>query len=202
MIKIYTAITGGYEQPRDDIEVYSEQIMVDHKKSSLFYKSITPDFDKYEYSIWMDGNTSLKVDPEYLIEKYLKNASIACLKHPERDCIYDEACVCQTLNLDQPDTIEDQMNRYRKDKYPENNGLSCTTYILRRHTGKVEEFNRLWWEEICKGSRRDQLSFDYALWKMEMKANWFEVDNFDSHKINPYFNYVNHYEIQRFSLSS
>jgi len=80
--------------------------------------------------------------------------------------------------------------------------LSCTTYILRRHTGKVEEFNRLWWEEICKGSRRDQLSFDYALWKMEMKANWFEVDNFDSHKINPYFNYVNHYEIQRFSLSS
>lgn len=138
MIKIYTAITGGYEQPRNDIEVYTEQIMSDPKKSSLFYKAITPDFDKYEYSIWMDGNTSLKVDPEYLIDKYLKNAS----------------------------------------------------------------FNRLWWEEICKGSRRDQLSFDYSLWKMEMKANWFEVDNFDSHKINPYFNYVKHNEIQRQSISS
>jgi len=83
-ILLYTAITGGYEQPREDIKVYSEEIMKDPKKSSLFYKSLTPDFDKYDYSIWMDGNTTLKVDPEYLIDKYLKNASIAVLRHPDR----------------------------------------------------------------------------------------------------------------------
>lgn len=191
-ILLYSAITGGYELPRDDIKVYTKEIMQDPKKSSLFYKALTPDFEKYDYSIWMDGNTELKVDPEYLIEKYLKNASIAVLRHPERDCIYEEAKVCQKLNLDQPEVIAKQMVRYIEEGYPKDNGLSCTTYILRRHTGKVAEFNRLWWAEICQGSRRDQLSFDYALWKLEMKPKWFDVYHYDSHKINDYFNYKEH----------
>ncbi len=196
MILTYTSITGDYEKPRNDITVYSEEIMKDQKKSSLFYKALTPDFDKYEYSLWMDGNTSLKVSPEYLIEKYLKNHDISCLQHPDRNCIYNEAKTCQTLNLDATDTIQNQMERYVKQNYPSNNGLSCTTYILRRHTQKIAEFNRIWWEEICRGSRRDQLSFDYALWKVGIKPRWFDVYHFDSHKINPYFNY-NPHEIQR-----
>jgi hypothetical protein len=191
-IKLYTAITGKYEQPRNDIEVYTEEIMQDAKKSSLFYKAITPDFEKYKYSIWMDGNTSLKVAPEYLIEKYLKDDDIACLRHSDRNCIYQEAETCQMLNLDLTDTIEKQIERYRAEGYPENNGLSCTTYILRRHTKKIAGFNRLWWEEICKGSRRDQLSFDYCLWKSGIKPKWFDVFHFDSHKINNYFNYIQH----------
>lgn len=192
MIKIYTAICGGYEKERDDIKVYSKEIMTDKKKSSLFYKALTPDFDRYEYSIWMDGNTSLKVDPEYLIEKYLKNDDIAVLRHPERDCIYQEARTCQSLKLDLPEAIASQMIRYIEDGYPKENGLSCTTYILRRHTKKIKEFNEKWWAEICKGSRRDQLSFDYALWKVGIKPKWFDVYHFDSHKINPYFNYSKH----------
>lgn len=194
-ILVYTSITGGYEQPRDDIEVYTKEIMQDPKKSSLFYKTITPDFEKYDYSIWMDGNTKLKVEPEYLIDKFLKDSSIACLKHPDRDCIYEEAKICQILNLDKEDIIEEQMNRYRDSGFPEHNGLSCTTYILRKHTNKVEEFNLLWWSEICKGSRRDQLSFDYCLWKKEIVPKWFDVYNHDMHKINPYFNYKKHNEI-------
>ena len=192
-ILVYTAITGGYESPREDIKVFTKEIMVDPKKSSLFYKALTPDFDEYDYSIWMDGNTKLKVPPEYLVGKYLKNASIAVLRHPDRDCIYDEAKTCLTLNLDSLDVIESQIRRYRKDGYPKDNGLSCTTYILRRHTGKVADFNRIWWEEICKGSRRDQLSFDYALWKAELKPKWFDMYHHDSHKINPYFDYKKHH---------
>ena len=192
-ILIYTSITGGYEQDRTDIKVFTKEIMQDPKKSSLFYKAITPDFDKYDYSIWIDGNTGLKVAPEYLIEKYLKNDDIACLRHPDRNCIYDEAKTCQTLKLDKPETITSQMVRYLEKGYPKDNGLSCTTYILRRHTEKIVEFNRLWWEEICKGSRRDQLSFDYALWKLGIKPKWFDVYHFDSHKKNPYFNYTNHH---------
>jgi len=190
--KLYTAITGGYEKERKDIEVYTNEIMQDPKKSSLFYKALTPDFEDYEYSIWMDGNTSLKVDPEYLIEKYLKNDDIAVLRHPDRDCTYMEAKTCQELNLDLSDTIENQMNRYKGYGFPKDNGLSCTTYILRRHTDKIREFNALWWSEICKGSRRDQLSFDYCLWKLGIKPRWFDTYHFDSHKINPYFNYKLH----------
>jgi hypothetical protein len=203
MIKVYTAITGGYEKDRKDIEVYIKEIMVDPKKSSLFYKSLTPDFDKYEYSIWMDGNTKLKVAPEYLIEKYLQNDYVAVLRHPDRNCIYDEAATCKTLNLDDLDTIEEQMIRYKERGYPENNGLSCTTYILRKHTPEIKRFNEKWWAEICEGSRRDQLSFDYCLWELGIKVKWFDVYHFDSHKINDYFDYTNHHnDISRFKISA
>ncbi len=29
----------------------------------------------------------------------------------------------------------------------------------------MKDFDRQWWQEICLGSRRDQLSLNYVLWK-------------------------------------
>jgi hypothetical protein len=191
-ILLYTAITGGYEKPRTDIRVETLDLFKDPVRSARMHKCLTPDFSDYDYSIWMDGNTTLKVDPEYLIEKYLQNAPIACLQHPERDCIYKEAKTCQMHNLDATGTIQSQMERYKKENYPQDNGLSATTYILRKHTKEIDTFNRLWWSEICMGSRRDQLSFDYALWKLGINVQWFNFRHYDSHKINPYFNYWKH----------
>ena len=33
-----------------------------------------------------------------------------------------------------------------------------------------------WWEELKYGSKRDQLSFDYAAWKTQLKFNYFNGD--------------------------
>ena len=192
-ILVYTAITGGYEKERSDILVMTDDLLKDPRRSARMHKCLTPDFERYEYSLWIDGNTSLKVPVEMLIERHLKDADIAVFKHPLRNCIYDEADACRTLGLDDDEVIMRQMLRYAREGYPTNNGLAATTYVLRRHTAKIEAFNSLWWAEICKGSRRDQLSFDYAAWKLNVKINHFsDKVYFDNFKHNDYFNYKEH----------
>ena len=61
------------------------------------------------------------------------------------------------------------MQRYTREGFPANYGLVDTAVLLRRHTPKVEEFCRLWWQQLQIGSRRDQLSFTYCAWKSGLK---------------------------------
>jgi predicted neuraminidase len=45
--------------------------------------------------------------------------------------------------------------------------------ILRRHCTAVKHFNELWWHEVHTGSRRDQLSFNYAARKANLRIAYF-----------------------------
>ena len=59
------------------------------------------------------------------------------------------------------------------DGYPANAGLSECCVLLRRHTDAIKDFNEAWWEEIRRGSRRDQLSFDYVARRCGLKYRYF-----------------------------
>lgn len=123
-------------------------------------------FPHAEYSLWIDGSTTLLTPMDELIDLYLKDHDIALHKHYMRDCAYDEAMVCGAMGLDGADVISKQMARYFiGEKYPAHNGLAECTIILRRHTPQIQALNELWWKEISEGSRRDQLSFNYCCWK-------------------------------------
>jgi len=189
-ILIYTSITGGYEQPRNDIRVETKDLFRDPRRSARQHKCLIPDFWEYDYSIWVDGNTSLEVTPGELIAE-LGDADILVYKH-WRDCIYDEA-----YSLPKSKTIDDQMCRYKSFGYPEKNGLAATTYLIRRHNFAVEMFNNMWWSEICRGSERDQLSFNYVAWRLKdsIKIKYFKESHIDIHKNNTKFKYKKHNEI-------
>ena len=45
--------------------------------------------------------------------------------------------------------------------------------ILRRHSERVARFNQLWWDEIERGSQRDQISFPYAVAKAGVRVGYF-----------------------------
>ena len=49
--------------------------------------------------------------------------------------------------------------------FPERFGLRSAGIIIRRNNDNVRKFNELWWDEISKGSHRDQLSQMYVSWK-------------------------------------
>ena len=154
-------------------------------------------FPDYEYSLWIDGAVELQVPVGTLVEKYLKDADIAFFKHPVRNCLYKEAEVCKELKLDDPEIIDKQMKKYRSESFPEEFGLAEATVLLRRHTPKVKEFNELWWKEIKYGSRRDQLSMFYALWKTGLKYTFFpgQVQNDPKDPLkngNPYTKWYKH----------
>ena len=85
---------------------------------------------------------------------------------------------------DNPILIKNQMEKYIKEQYPPNNSLAVTMQLLRRHNEKdcIKAMEQ-WWEEIKYGSKRDQLSFNYSLWKTNMSFNYFKGDS----RNNKYF---------------
>lgn len=62
--------------------------------------------------------------------------------------------------------MDAQMERYRNEGYPEHNGLIDSGILVRElKNQKVINLMETWWQEVLHGSKRDQLSFNYACWK-------------------------------------
>jgi hypothetical protein len=115
-------------------------------------------------SIWLDGSVLCRphVNLAALAARCLATSDFVARRHPSRDCIYSEAEEIVSCRLDDPELVRAQMGRYRNARYPNRNGLAETGILLRRHSDEVKRHAAVWWDEIERGSRRDQLSFDYS----------------------------------------
>jgi len=120
-----------------------------------------------EYSLWIDASIGIACPfpLRRLAELFLADSDICLFRHHARRSIYEEAKVCRDYGLDRPKVIDAQIARYRAEGLPEETGLVEAPVILRRHTAAVRAFNEAWWAELVRGSRRDQLSFNYVAWK-------------------------------------
>ena len=152
--------------------IYVKRKFEDSRRESRIYKWLPHKFfPNAKYSLWIDSNILIKTDINILIEKYLDSADIAMHPHRARNCLYKEAKVCIDLKYDYVDIMKKQIEKYRLEGYPENNGLFENTVILRRHTKNIEKLNEAVWSEISTGSTRDQLCFNYIAWKLDIKVN-------------------------------
>lgn len=140
--------------------------MKDPRRTARWHKThphtLFPDAD---ITIWIDGSAILFVELNKLGD-LVRDNPISCSDHRWRICAYEEAIECQRLQLDDIDTITRQMDKYKKEGYPENNGLCETFLVIRKSCPEITEFNELWHSEIYNNSKRDQLSFNYCLWKL------------------------------------
>ena len=154
----------------------------------------------------MDVDIKLTNDPSYLVDTLLGDCNLAILNHElcgrtvtgnmnVRKCVYEEARFIQWLGDQNPkkeykdnmNIIHSQVERYRKDGYPENNGLARTTVIFRRHNeDDIVQNSEDCWVEIKYGSKRDQISFNYVAWKNNLNFTYIQedIDN------NEYFHYM------------
>lgn len=193
---VYTAITNNRDNLKDnqnktgvdefisflDKPIKSETwnfkkiptLFNDPIRNAKIVKILSHKFIESEYSLWIDGTMILYESLPNLISQYLNDCDLAIFKHPWNTCLYKEGFDCINLNKDNKKIIEEQLNFYRKENIKENLGLPASGMILRRHTKKVIEFNNYWWSEICKYSRRDQISFMYAIDKTNLKFNFFK----------------------------
>lgn len=181
-VAVYTAISGGRDKLQlkefegvdffawTDADLAFDRRMTWHKieekykdpnRNAKIYKVLPQYFmPDYDWWIWIDGNIEIMASPLDLIAKY---GEFSVHKHCLRDCVYKEARECIELGVDNRETIETQMNRYRALGYPEHAGLYECGILVRQNTQTVRDINSKWWAEISTGSKRDQLSFPIAL---------------------------------------
>ena len=128
----------------------------------------------YDISIWVDGAVIVKGNiVDYLKGLDLVQYSVFIPEHPARKCIYAEKDACVKIKKIKGDDValaEKQMKRYKSEGFPTNYGLVQTNIMVRRHTDQYsKELMEKWWSELKDYSHRDQLSFNYALWKCSAK---------------------------------
>lgn len=151
------------------------------------------ELEKYDLTIWLDGAMQLRKPLSTFLKECcdLKKYDMIGFKHRERDCIYDELNACVSLFKE---TIENASNLekfLRENNYPEHNGLIESTVLVRKNNSHVDELMQLWFDMLCKFSRRDQLSFNYCLWKKTIKINMLNMNVFD----NDYFVHQGHLDV-------
>lgn len=124
--------------------------------------------NNYDYSIYIDGNvqTVSNIDCLYSVAKD-SPIGIAMHYHAGRICAYKDAEWCIYNKRGIENKIREQMKFYMDQGFPRDFGLCEGTIIVVDLSSNVaKKIMKLWWEELCRsGSRRDQLSFPYVLWK-------------------------------------
>jgi len=213
---VYTSIFDKYDEIQKqnlpdgwDWQCFSEEnslpIYEDNNRNAKRFKVLPHRYlQDYEYSIFIDGNMTVRGNIDELIVKYLSDANVAFFSHNNnhldaRNSAYDEAQTIFDLGeknikrspergilnyKDNPFVIQKQMERYSMLRYPANNGLITGMVILRRHNEKdCIETMEDWWTEIKYNSKRDQLSFNYCAWKNDLTFNYMDGDSRD----NEYF---------------
>lgn len=191
MITIYTAIFGDYDILKDPLFINKnikyicftdqdfksdvwdirkvEREESDPRREARKYKILSHKYIDTEISLWIDGGYQLIKNPLPHIKKMLSITDMACSIHPSRKCIYDEAERCLQINKGDPRKIRNQISKYAREKYPSNNGLIHSSVLLRKQSQEVIKIEEDWWKELTKFSVRDQLSFNYIVWKNNFK---------------------------------
>ena len=132
-------------------------------------------FPNYTISLYIDGSMSIKGDlNEFLLRLLTPNYSIFMVEHPGRNCIYQELKEVILVKKEKKEKIDFLENKYLKENFPEEYGLIEGNIIVRKHNEKeCIEFMEEWWKMVRNYSYRDQLSFNYILWKNGFKIKYF-----------------------------
>lgn len=176
----------------------------------------------YTYSIWMDANMQILSESfyDYVFKHIKSNVLVSSMWHNQRNCIYDEIVAVAYYELENEHVLIDWLRFLLKEKYPQHNGLFETGVLFRSHSSDIiAKMDDLWWSIIDNYSRRDQLSFNYVLWKYNIKCPYFisdseNVRNTSCIKYNPHNNpqtrkmssckknfvFINYYKTQFYNL--
>ena len=139
----------------------------------------------YDLSIWIDGNIPINFNINEFIQNFIDDKhSIFAKQHPFRKCAYQEAKICIKTKKDTKEHIEPQMEQYKKDGFPYNFGLSENNFIVRFHNEQdCIKLMEMWFNEVKTKSTRDQLSYQYCIWKTKTNVKYFNgIKNLSARK--------------------
>ena len=144
-------------------------------KRQRFVKICVPDelFDNYEYSVYVDIKRPNFIGFNQWLGHLEEGSDFLTRAHPVRDCAYEEAKWLIKKGRYDSKVIQKQIDFYKKEKFPTHDALYWTSIIFRRHTKRLKEFLRLWWEQVERFSYRDQVSLPYVARTYGMKISMY-----------------------------
>lgn len=190
---VYTAIFGNYDKLLEplrkssdidyicftddktlssnvwNIQVIKPKISSDSCRSARFVKICAHKFlQNYKYSMYVDGNKTIKEVPDIL--GILDNSKFSIEAHPVRDCIYEEAEACKILNKDSCDILDNQVKIYRKLGFPKHAGLYDSGLHFKEHNDpEIIRLSEQWFGHVRDYSRRDQVSLPFVFKDFPLK---------------------------------
>jgi len=202
-VVMYSAIMGGLDRPRD-----IRRLKEDGVDCVMFYDG-EPDetgwefrpmpdacrgrdprlatrylkanahllFPQCDVSVWCDGNLLPRVPVSELISQ-LGEYDLITPAHPDDANPYVHAHRCMKHGYDGMDCVRAAVRRMRQDGFNED-GLSETGLLVRRHTDRTARTNALWWDMIRETTVRDQVSLQYAVWKCGATLNYLPPQDYD-----------------------
>ncbi|WP_319589880.1 glycosyltransferase domain-containing protein [uncultured Draconibacterium sp.] len=198
---IYTTLVGDYDTLKDpeciaddwDYICFSNNLRSDqfkiweirkipfyHSNNSVLsrFPKLNPHkvLPEYDYSIYLDSN--IQITGEYIYNKADKLISqkqlISIIKHPLRNCIYDEAEICKNDGLESKKNINELISFLKQENYPKEVGLFENNLIFRNHMdSQIINLSNSWWDMYLRFAKRDQLSLCYLLWKNKISCSSF-----------------------------
>jgi len=161
-----------------------ENYFCDRKITAGFLKS-NPEmlFGRNAKVVWVDGNLrDIRIDADR-IDGWLASAPIASVRHRLRNRAADE--LAEVLRLGIADDISSTrlMAEMRDAGFHDDRNLSATMLLVRDlEDHRVRRADGFWWDAIFSGARRDQISFDFAVWSAglvsaEIEADWREPNS-------------------------
>lgn len=211
---VYTCITGDYDNlheiknPEKNIDylcftnnknlksktwkiIYIDNSNLNNHNLSRKIKILGhPTISKnYEISVWMDASVIWEKSIHDFVSTYLKDKAFASFKHHARNSIQEEAIACLRLRKDTKESIIKALGFLEQERFPDNIGLYEMTVFIKKHNDPiVDETMHIWFDTLKKYSRRDQLSFMYAVWKTGLKISTINLNVWD----NPWFTNSKH----------
>ncbi len=197
-VVVYTAITGNFNdelrepldyQPCNDWKVRYVCFTDAARPASTRYEIKAPQwehenprrtarwhkinshllFPDADFTIWHDGSHQFIVDP-VKVALYLAGEQFGAFKHPDRKCVYEELKACIRLRKDDALLMTKQVESYRLLGYPKDHGLYETALVARTNSQEVKILNERWWSYLVRGSYRDQLSINYAMYSTGFRS--------------------------------
>jgi adenylate cyclase class IV len=171
-------ISNDKENQYYERQFYTDIVEEDKVRTARFFKILPHKFNflkSYDISVWIDSSIVVKKNPIEFIEKHIKNNTIALSKHRDGADVRHEFEICKRLHFKEKERIDKQEKKYEHDNFNLSIPKVETGILIRRHNDEqIKKAMELWWKQIYEFSKRDQLSFNYAMWKTNTNYNMFE----------------------------
>jgi tetratricopeptide (TPR) repeat protein len=191
-IAIYTSFTGDYDslklpeiiddrfdyivytdEPVDGMGVYdvrplNQPYFKDDGSRATRYPKTHPHIllKEYDIAIWTDTSLMIAGDLMPVIDAFFKSGeAIGNATHPNRQSLDEEIEACIDLDKDDPVLLKKQLDYYKSIDFNTNDLANNGVLMFNLSHRKLASVMETWWDQICRYSKRDQLSFNYSLFK-------------------------------------